>query len=197
MHSSPGSPRPARITDLYESLFPTGEALLSAIRGHHVGPHPLTSIAYRFGQLHQQRLHDPACPVCPLRAALSRQADHWVAEHAPPPHPDAVLHSESLGTVIDRLAVQQVHAFHLLMTAEPSAPDVHAAWYRLAELIDDYTDLTTAVVRRARRLPALPARNHLWAFRTPALEGATQSPRPTYPRPTTMGGCPSGQSMIW
>ncbi|WP_280507059.1 DUF4254 domain-containing protein [Nocardia flavorosea] len=156
MHTSPRSLRPARITDPAQLLFPTGEALLSAIRGRRIGPHPLTAIAYRFGQLHQQRLHDPACPVCPRRAALSRQADHWVAEHAPPPHPDAVLHSEPLGTVIDRLAVQQVHAFHLLMTAEPSDPNVHAAWYRLAELIDDYTDLTTAVAHRARRLPSTP-----------------------------------------
>lgn len=63
------------------------------------------------------------------------------------------MHSESLGTVIDRLAVRQVQAFHLLMNAEPSDPIVHAAWYRLAELVDDYTDLTTAVARRSRRLP--------------------------------------------
>ncbi|WP_280425305.1 DUF4254 domain-containing protein [Nocardia carnea] len=156
MRPSTGIPRPARITDPAESLFPTGEALLSAIRGHHISPHPLTAIAYRFGQLHQQHLHSPACPRCQYRSELSRQADLWVAEHAPPPHPDAVLHFESLGTVIDRLAVQQVRAFHLLMTAEPSDPEVHAAWYRLAELIDDYTDLTTAVAHRARRLPRTP-----------------------------------------
>ncbi|WP_249643774.1 DUF4254 domain-containing protein [Nocardia sputi] len=154
MRANARNPRPARLTDPSDGLFPTGEALLSAIRGHHVGPHPLTSIAHRFGQLHQQRLHDPACPVCPCRAELSRQADLWVVEHVPPAHPEAILHSESLGTVIDRLAVQQVRAFHLLMNAEPSDPIVHAAWYRLAELVDDYTDLTTAVARRSRRLPA-------------------------------------------
>ena len=153
MRTSTRTPRPARLPDPSESLFPTGEALLSAIRGHHVGPHPLTSIAHRFGQLHQQYLHGPACPACPGRSELSRQADLWVVEHVPPPHPEAILHSESLGTVIDRLAIQQVQAFHLLMDAEPSDPIVHAAWYRLAELVNYYTDLTTAVARRSRRLP--------------------------------------------
>ncbi|WP_328397966.1 DUF4254 domain-containing protein [Nocardia sp. NBC_00416] len=153
MHASTGTSRPARITDSSESLFPTGEALLSAIRGHHVGPHPLAPIAYRFGQLHQQRLHRPVCLACPHRTELSVQADRWVTEHAPPPHPNATLHFESLGTVIDRLAAQQVRAYHLLMSAEPSSPFVHAAWYRLAELVDDYTELTTAVAHRARRLP--------------------------------------------
>jgi hypothetical protein len=153
MRTSTRTPRPARLTDPSESLFPTGEALLSAIRGHHVGPHPLTSIAYQFGQLHQQYLHGPARPVCRFRAELSRQTDLWVVDHVPPPHPEATLHSESLGTVIDRLAVQQVQAFHLLMNADPSDPIVHAEWYRLAELVDDYTDLTAAVAHRCRRLP--------------------------------------------
>ncbi|NUP27786.1 MAG: hypothetical protein HOQ44_14020 [Nocardia sp.] len=42
------------------------------------------------------------------------------------------------------------------MTAELSDPIVHAEWYRLAQLIDDYTDLADAVTRRARRLPPTP-----------------------------------------
>ena len=61
-----------------------------------------------------------------------------------------------MGAVIDRLAQQQVHAYRLLMTTKPSDPIVHAEWYRLAQLIDDYTDLATAVTRGARRLPITP-----------------------------------------
>lgn len=63
---------------------------------------------------------------------------------------------ESMGVVVDRLARQQVRAYHLLMTAKPSDPLVHAEWYRLAQLVDDYTDLATAVTHGARRLPATP-----------------------------------------
>ncbi|MGW0003244.1 DUF4254 domain-containing protein [Nocardia grenadensis] len=91
-----------------------------------------------------------------MRNALARQADRWVADHAPAPHPAATLHSESMGAVIDRLARQQVYAYHLLMTTKPSDPVVHAQWYRLARLIDDYTDLATAVTAGARRLPITP-----------------------------------------
>ncbi|MET8779477.1 hypothetical protein ABZV58_31140 [Nocardia sp. NPDC004654] len=57
--------------------------------------------------------------------------------------------------MIDRLAEAQVRAYHLLMTVDPADPRVHAAWYRLAELVDGYTDLITEVIHRARRLPAL------------------------------------------
>ncbi|MGI5219429.1 DUF4254 domain-containing protein [Nocardia sp. CA-290969] len=153
MPSSPPILRATRLTDPLDSLFPTGEALLSAIRGQHVGRHPLASVAHQFGQLHQQHLRGPTSTKYTSRAQLSLQADRWVVEHVPLAHPEATLHFESLGTVIDRIAVQQVRAFHLLMNTEPSAPIVHTAWYRLAELVDDYTDLTTAVTRRSRRLP--------------------------------------------
>ncbi|MFC8046764.1 DUF4254 domain-containing protein [Nocardia sp. NPDC057353] len=95
----------------------TGEALLSAIRGHHVGDRRLAQLAYEFGK----------------------------------------VQTETMGTVIDRLAQAQVRAYHLLMTVDDvAAPHVHAAWFRLAELVDEYTDLITAIGQRSRRLPELP-----------------------------------------
>lgn len=137
-------------------VLPTGEALLSAIRGHHVGPHPMARVACELGRLHHPDTRDSIRAKQHFRNILARQADQWVADHAPPPHPAAILHPESMGAVLDRLARQQVRAYHLLMTAEPSDPLVHAEWYRLAQLIDDYTDLANAVTRRARRLPTTP-----------------------------------------
>ncbi|WP_431969575.1 DUF4254 domain-containing protein [Nocardia sp. bgisy134] len=140
-----------------ETLFPSGEALLSAIRGHHLGRHPLTRLARQFGRMQQWLLLGAGreCRCC--RTELILAVDVWVGEHLPHPHPAATLHTETLGTVIDRLAEAQVRAYHLLMTIDPADARVHAAWYRLAELVDGYTDLTTEVMRRARRLPALGA----------------------------------------
>ncbi|MET8778515.1 DUF4254 domain-containing protein [Nocardia sp. NPDC004654] len=137
------------------TLFPPGEALLSAIRGHHVGVHPLEKIAHRFGLLHQHRLARPVDECRCSSVELVLAVDVWVADRLPVPHPAATLHTETLGTVIDRLAEAQVRAYHLLMTVDPADPIVHAAWYRLAELVDGYTDLITEVTQRARRLPAL------------------------------------------
>ncbi|MEU2254435.1 DUF4254 domain-containing protein [Nocardia xishanensis] len=135
-------------------LFPAGEAMLSAIRGHHVGVHPLTQLAHQLGLLYRHRLTGPVDECRSSSIELIFAVDLWVANHSPDPHPTATLHTETLGAVIDRLAEAQVRAYHLLMTVDPTDPIVHAAWYRLAELVDGYTDLTTAVTQRARRLPA-------------------------------------------
>ncbi|WP_431955843.1 DUF4254 domain-containing protein [Nocardia lijiangensis] len=137
------------------ALFPSGEALLSAIRGHHVGGHPLAKLANRLGLLHRHRLTESADECRCSSAEFVLAVDAWVADHLLLPHPAATLHTETLGAVIDRLAEAQVHAYHLLMTVDPAGPIVHAAWYRLAELVDGYTDLITEVTQRARRLPVL------------------------------------------
>ncbi|MGW5382558.1 DUF4254 domain-containing protein [Nocardia sp. NPDC003963] len=139
-----------------DSLFPARDDLLAAIRGDHIGHHPLARIAHQLGRSHHRHLREPARAGRHRRIELAREADRWVAERMPPPHPAASLHAESIGTVIDRLAQQQVRAYHLLMTMGAGESVVHAAWYRLAELIDDYTDLVTAVADRARYLPNTP-----------------------------------------
>ncbi|MGW4364554.1 hypothetical protein ACWEKT_02825 [Nocardia takedensis] len=84
-----------------------------------------------------------------------REVDVWAAAFLPRPHPAARIHAEPLGTIIDRLARHHVRAFGLLMTVAPSAPQVHAAWHRLAELVDGYNDLNTGLTQRSLRLPEL------------------------------------------
>ncbi|MFI6309767.1 DUF4254 domain-containing protein [Nocardia fusca] len=106
--------------------------------------------------MHRRRLHRIVPSDPHRRNTLVHAVNEWVAHHLPPPHPASTLHAESIGVVIDRIAETQVFAFHLLMTIEPTHPSVHKAWYRLAELRDYYTDLTTAVTNRSLRLP--PAR---------------------------------------
>ncbi|WP_051023344.1 DUF4254 domain-containing protein [Nocardia pneumoniae] len=137
--------------------FPSDDELLLSMRGRPVGDHPLSPAASEFAQLYEQlrehpdRMYEISC----RRDELILEIDVWVAQRLPVPHPDATLHTETLGAVIDRLAESQVHAYELLMTVDPADPRVHAAWYRLAELADGYTDLTTGILHRARRLPAL------------------------------------------
>lgn len=135
--------------------FPSGEELLAAIRGHHVGPHPLTRLASELGYLHRSHRGQQHAPTCWRRTAVTAAIDLWVTAHLPTPRPRAALHTETLGTTVDRLAAAQVHAYHLLMTLPPADPQVHAAWSRLAELVNAYADLTTEVLRGQRRLPTM------------------------------------------
>ncbi|MGY1876359.1 DUF4254 domain-containing protein [Nocardia gipuzkoensis] len=137
-------------------VLPSGESLLSAIRGHHVDAHRLARFAAEFGRLYQG---SPAWLRCGCRCGsdeLVLAVDSWAAMHLPVPRSGARLHTETLGAVIDRLARSQVRAYQLLMTVDDVAdPQVHAAWYRLAELVDGYTDLADALTQRSVRLPAL------------------------------------------
>ncbi|MET7773762.1 DUF4254 domain-containing protein [Nocardia sp. NPDC005366] len=137
-------------------ILPSAEYLCSAIRGHHVAAHRVTRIAAGLGRLYQRGSSARAPRCCCGRGELVLAIDTWVAEHLPVPHPDARLHTETVGAVIDRLARTQVYAYRLLMTVDNVAdPQVHAAWYRLAELVDGYTDLNTSLSQRSLRLPAL------------------------------------------
>ncbi|WP_406279127.1 DUF4254 domain-containing protein [Nocardia sp. NBC_00881] len=142
-------------------LFPSDDELLLSIRGRPIGTHPLSPLARQFGQLHEELLGTPKYQdesFC-RRRELVLSVDVWVSERLPAPHPIATLHTETIGAVIDRLAESQVLAYYLLMTLDPTDPQVHAAWYRVAELADGYTDLTTEVLHRSRRLPVLEDRH--------------------------------------
>ncbi|MFF0494298.1 DUF4254 domain-containing protein [Nocardia sp. NPDC004068] len=135
---------------------PSAEELCAAIRGHHIGEHPVLALAAEFGTLYQTMQASCTHQCCCPRVELVLAVDTWAADHLPVPCGGARMHTESLGAVIDRLARLQVHAYHLLMTADLTQdPQVHAAWYRLAELVEGYTDLTTELTRRSLRLPAL------------------------------------------
>lgn len=112
-----------------------------------MGPHPVTRLANGLGALYQE------LEFCGRRAELVGSVDTWAASHLPTPRSDARSTPETLGIVVDRIAYTQVHAYRLLLTADDlAAPRVHAAWHRLAELADSYTDLVPAVGRRGVRL---------------------------------------------
>ena len=121
-----------------------------------MGEHRLCQLARDLGRLHEQLQKKPSnIELRCTRSELIDTIDVWVAHRLPAPHPQAKLHTEGMGAVIDRVAAAQVRAWDLLMTADLTTPEVHTAWYRLAELVDGYTDLTTEVLTRSRRLPTV------------------------------------------
>lgn len=86
------------------------------------------------------------------RVVLLEQIDEWVVGQIHS-RVDVSLHTETLGSVIDRLAIAWVRANSLINTndARDRAP---LALGQLAELADAYDDLIRDVAAGQRRLPA-------------------------------------------
>src|SRR4051794_39810185 len=104
--------------------FPSADALLSAIRGQHIGRHRLCQLACELGRVRDAQLSAPdSLTLRRERLALIADIDAWVAQRLPTPHPNSSLHPEAMGAVIDRLAAAQVRAYHLLMNLNPARDD--------------------------------------------------------------------------
>ncbi|WP_405180007.1 DUF4254 domain-containing protein [Nocardia sp. NBC_01377] len=94
------------------------------------------------------------------RAELVGRIDRWVATNVAH-RGGASLHTETLGSVIDRLAAKWIVAQQAVgPKASIDAPRplrtdgiAHLEWTRLAELADGYQDLITDVTEHRRRLP--------------------------------------------
>lgn len=144
---SHGVPRP----------LPDQRELVAAFGGHPSesgDDHPLVGWARTLAALHRQRHSDPlaAAGIDCRRAELVAAIDAWVVDELPRKRANDHLRSESIGATVDRMAAAHVHASHLLHTAEKvSDTRVHAAWYRLALLADEWTDLITGGVRETVR----------------------------------------------
>lgn len=113
---------------------------------------PLLCWAHSLATLHRRRHGDPlsTAGIDCRRAELVALIDRWAEAQATAgrTHPRA----DSLGATIDRMAAAHVHANHLLHSAERVSDDrVHAAWYRLALLADEWTDLVTGAAPARRR----------------------------------------------
>jgi hypothetical protein len=87
------------------------------------------------------------------RTELVMAIDDWVARSVPQHRLGATLHTETVGSVIDRLAESSVRAHHALMTLDAHDERLHSAWHHLAELADAYDDLVRDVLAGRRRLP--------------------------------------------
>lgn len=138
--------------------LPDWHELLAAFCGHlgdDPGTHPMVRWARALAELHLRRHDQPghAAEIDCARAELVASIDNWVSATLRPPRVRRGLFPESLGGAVDRLAAAQVHANRLLHTAaDVSDARVHTAWYRLAALADDWSDLVAEVLYGQPRL---------------------------------------------
>jgi len=138
-----------------ESL-PPKHLLLEACRGLTYDGHPVLKCACRLSELHEQRLSAAPGPTLDIdrdRAQLVSDIDRWVATELPRAHGGARMHTETVGTVIDRLAQFSALAY-LSLTHEPDRV-IHDAWRRLSELAVAYDHLAGEVTAGLCRLPDL------------------------------------------
>ncbi|MFC9892416.1 DUF4254 domain-containing protein [Nocardia sp. NPDC127579] len=145
---------------------------MRACRGHRVVGGPLLWFARDLAVLHERRLRLPLLAIAPSEGApvidvdpgvileverrrteLVMAVDDWVARCVPQHRLGATLHTETVGSVIDRLAESSVRAHHALMTLDAHDELLHSAWHHLAELADAYDDLVRDIVAGRRRLP--------------------------------------------
>ncbi|MGK8522207.1 DUF4254 domain-containing protein [Nocardia asteroides] len=137
--------------------LPDQRELVAAFGGHPSDSdedHPLVGWARTLATLHRMRHGDPlaAAGIDCRRAELVAAIDAWVVDQLPRRRSTDHLRADSVGATVDRMAAAHVHASHLLHTAEKvSDARVHAAWYRLALLADEWTDLVTGGVRATGR----------------------------------------------
>jgi hypothetical protein len=134
--------------------FPPKNQLLQACRVEPASDHPLLCWARQLTELHERKRALPRNvdgEIDHRRTALIRDIDRWTNMQLPPPHGSAMVHTETLGAVIDRLAQLTSSAYAALTgTCEQDLRDV---WEQLAELALGYEDLTTDITTGRRRLP--------------------------------------------
>jgi Protein of unknown function (DUF4254) len=95
------------------------------------------------------------------RVALVERIDEWTAREVSS-GVDASLHTETLGSVVDRLAIAWVRADRLANTGD-GRERCRLALRQLAELADAYDDLIRDVAAGHRRLPAWRSLKSYWS----------------------------------
>ncbi|MTE12792.1 DUF4254 domain-containing protein [Nocardia aurantiaca] len=144
------------------TLLPSKDLILEACAGAIHEPHPILLAAYELASLHEARANaDPgtAAEIDCCRLRLVHDIDRWIATAIPARAAASFLHTETIGTVVDRLAELSVAAYAALRH-DISDLELHDAWHRLAELTIGYTDLAFEVSTGRRRLPTPePERN--------------------------------------
>lgn len=140
-------------THLTPAKLPDWHELLAAFCGHigdQPGTHPITRCASALAELHLALSGHPehAAEIDRIRTELVSDIDEWVASNAA----RARDHRDSFGAFVDRMAAAQVHANHVLRTAESACEErVHTAWFQLAALADAWTDRVNTAYPAHRR----------------------------------------------
>ncbi|MBF6438279.1 DUF4254 domain-containing protein [Nocardia cyriacigeorgica] len=139
--------------------LPEKHRLLHACRTEMYTDHPMLRLAYQLTTLHERRLCSARESIDDRKAIDDldaerlrhiRAIDTWVNSQIPPTPGSAHLHTETLGTIVDRLARYTAQAYAALADGSGELGD---AWERLAELAVGYDDLASEVAAGRRRLP--------------------------------------------
>lgn len=136
--------------------LPPRDLLLRACRGLPPDDHPVLHCAHLLADLHERRLSAESGSTGNIdhdRARIVHDIDRWVAAELPVAARDAHLHTETVGTVVDRLA--QFSALAYLTLAMSPDDAVRDAALRLSELAVAYEHLADELVAGRRRLPNL------------------------------------------
>ncbi|MGO4647570.1 hypothetical protein AB4305_21770 [Nocardia sp. 2YAB30] len=137
-----------------DRAIPGKELLLAAFRGLPHLDHPMLEVAGELAQLHQVRERTPAIRSGKLdrrRLQLARGIDRWVTLATPIPDSRAPEHTETVGRMVDRLAMLTTQAFVVLGYAPEAV--FYDAWIQIDELADAYQDLIDDLLAGTRRLP--------------------------------------------
>lgn len=84
------------------------------------------------------------------RGRLVMAIDRWIARVAPVPHGGAARHTETVGEVVDRLAMYCAQAYAMTPDSEEERYDLVML---VTDLADAYDDLIEEVGRGVRRVP--------------------------------------------
>ncbi|MFC3435149.1 DUF4254 domain-containing protein [Nocardia seriolae] len=116
------------------TLLPSKDLILEACSGAIHEPHPILLAAYELASLHEARSTADSGYTAEIdccRARLVHEIDRWIAGATPDPAAAAFLHTETIGTVVDRLAELSVAA-HAALRPEFTDLELQTAWHRLA-----------------------------------------------------------------
>lgn len=137
----------------HHPVLPTASALICALAGQYLSGTVCRS-AHQLVEIHHRTQvgTDSFEQLRTRRAELVGTLDRW-ARRLPPSAPAAHANSDSLGTLVDRIAEAAARAFHLLRTDDIGGEPLRAAWTRLAELELEYADLVREITARKCYLP--------------------------------------------
>ncbi|WTZ54219.1 DUF4254 domain-containing protein [Nocardia sp. NBC_01388] len=138
-------------------VLPTAPQLLCAFQGRRFQDRVLLRSAHALAELHERRAEiGDSLLVAEIdcrRTELVDDINDWVEQELPQHRSGALLHTESLGAVVDRMARSWVEANQVIDHDGAGSDNTHKHWYHLAELVDGYTDLVIDVAGGRRRLP--------------------------------------------
>ncbi|MGW0181066.1 DUF4254 domain-containing protein [Nocardia sp. NPDC003345] len=139
-------------------VLPTATQLLCSFQGTKFEDHTLLRAAHALAALHTRRLTMRdirlVAEMDDRRRELMEDIDEWIGSWPVPRGGEGLIHAETLGAVIDRMAWGWVDANQVVEIDGRCDHYARKRWHRLAELIDGYTELIGEVGGGRRRLPA-------------------------------------------